>query len=181
MTINYPDYVDKNIIPAIEQQGIGNIEEVRKNIVAQIISNPVPEDVARLSDKEKAQVEQYLGQEVSTLTAQRDELHQKNSIIQRIMVLANRRKSIKKEISIEEQSSIKSEPNRKKQFEESIRVETTNDYINEIKKEEFLDKLESNPKLLYDLPIEKLERIENYYEDSIKKQEMKLAKMKKTG
>ena len=63
----------------------------------------MPEDVARLSDKEKAQVEQYLGQEVSTLTAQRDELHQKNSIIQRIMALANRRKSIKKEISIEEQ------------------------------------------------------------------------------
>ena len=103
VTINDPDYVDKNIIPAIEQQGIGNIEEVRKNIVAQIISNPVPEDVARLSDEEKAQVEQYLGQEVSTLTAQRDELHQKNSIIQRIMALANRRKSIKKEISIEEQ------------------------------------------------------------------------------
>ena len=82
---------------------------------------------------------------------------------------------------VEEQSSIKSEPNTKKQFEKSLKVETTNDYINEIKKEEFLDKLESNPKLLYDLPIEKLEKLENYYEESIKKQEMKLAKMKKAG
>ncbi len=101
--INDPEYVDEKIIPAIEQQGIGNIEEVRRNIVSQIISNPVPEDVERLSDEEKSIVEQAVGQEISTLTAQRDELQQKNSIVQRIMVLANRRKSIKKEISIEEQ------------------------------------------------------------------------------
>ena len=103
VTINDPDYVDEKIIPAIEQQGIGNIEEVRRNIVSQIISNPVPEDVARLSDEEKAQVEQSLGQEVTTLTVQRDELHQKNSIVQRIMTLADRRRAIKKEISMEEQ------------------------------------------------------------------------------
>lgn len=102
-TINDPDYVDEKIIPAIEQQGIGNIEQVRRNIVSQIISNPVPEDVARLSDEEKSQVEQFLGQEVKTLTAQRDELHQKNSIVQRIIALANRRRAIKEEISIEEQ------------------------------------------------------------------------------
>ena len=103
VTIKNPDYVDEKIIPAIEQQGIGKIEEVRKNIVSQIINNPVPEDVARLSDEEKAQVEQSLGQEVSTLTEKRDELHKKNSIIQRIMALANRRKLIKEEISKEEQ------------------------------------------------------------------------------
>ena len=103
VTINDPEYVDERIIPTIERQGIGNIEGIRRNIVSQIISNPVPEDVARLSDEEKALVEQSLGQEVSTLTAQRDELHQKNSIVQRIMALANRRRTIKKEISMEEQ------------------------------------------------------------------------------
>lgn len=102
-TIDDPNYVDEHIIPAIEQQGIGNIEEVRRNIVSQIISNPVPEDVERLSDEEKALVEQSLGKEVSTLTAQRDELRQKNSTVKRIMDLANRRNAIKKEISIEEQ------------------------------------------------------------------------------
>lgn len=102
-TINAPNYVDEKIIPAIEQQGIGNIEEVRRNIVSQIISNPIPEDVERLSDEEKIQVEQSIDQEVSALTEQRDELQQKNSIVQRIMALANRRKDIKKEISIEEQ------------------------------------------------------------------------------
>ena len=59
--------------------------------------------MARLSDEEKSQVEQFLGQEVKTLTTQRDELHQKNSIVQRIIALANRRRVIKEEISIEEQ------------------------------------------------------------------------------
>lgn len=82
---------------------------------------------------------------------------------------------------IEVQPKIEKEDNRKKQFEESIRVETNNDYINEMKREEFLDKLESNPKLLYDLPIEKLEKLENYYGESIKKQEERLAKIKKAS
>jgi len=85
------------------------------------------------------------------------------------------------EEKIEVQPKIEKEDNRKTQFEESIRAETNNDYINEMKREEFLDKLESNPKLLYDLPIGKLEKLENYYGESIKKQEEKLAKIKKVS
>lgn len=103
VAIHDPEYVDEKIIPAIEQQGIGNIEGIRRNIVSQIISNPIPEDLARLSDEEKNLVESSLGQEVSTLTAQRDELRQKNSIVQRIMALANKRRVIMNEISMEEQ------------------------------------------------------------------------------
>lgn len=87
----------------------------------------------------------------------------------------------KYEEQIEVQPKIEKEDNRKRQFEESIRVETNNDYINEMKREEFLDKLESNPKLLYDLPIEKLEKLENYYGELIKKQEEKLARIKKAS
>ena len=85
------------------------------------------------------------------------------------------------EEKMEVQSEIEKEDMRKKQFEESIRAETSNDYINEMKREEFLDELESNPKLLYDLPIEKLEKLENYYGESIKKQEEKLARIKKAS
>ena len=81
----------------------------------------------------------------------------------------------------EVQSKIEKNDIRKNQFQESIKVGTNNDYIKEIKREEFLDNLESNPKLLYDLPIEKLEKLENYYEESIKKQEEKLAKIKKAS
>lgn len=79
------------------------------------------------------------------------------------------------------QTQIEKKDTRKDEFQESIRFETKNDYVNELKREEFLDKLESNPKLLYDLPIEKLEKLENYYGESIKKQEEKLAKIKKAS
>ncbi len=82
---------------------------------------------------------------------------------------------------IKVQTKFEKEDNRKKKFEENIRVETNNDYINEMKREEFLDKLESNPKLLYDLPIEKLKKLESYYGESIKKQEEKLAKLRKAS
>ena len=46
--------------------------------------------------------EKDLSQEVSSLTAQRDELQQKNTIVSRIMALANRRKLVKEKISMEE-------------------------------------------------------------------------------
>ncbi len=81
----------------------------------------------------------------------------------------------------EVQPKIEEIDNRKNQFKESLKIEVKNDYINEMKKEEFLDKLESNPKLLYDLPIEKLDQLEKYYGESIKKQEEKLAKIKKAS
>ena len=55
-----------------------------------------------MTDEEKAQVEEFLSQEVSSLTSQRDELQQKNTIVSRIMSLANRRKRVKEEISMEE-------------------------------------------------------------------------------
>ena len=106
-TIANPDYVDEKIIPAIEQQGIGNIEEIRRNIVSQIISNPVLEDVARLSEEEKAQLEQSLREEVDVLTAERDELHKKNSIAERILELARRRRTL--EVEIKEGNLKKSE------------------------------------------------------------------------
>lgn len=85
------------------------------------------------------------------------------------------------EEKIEVQPKFDENDNRKNQFQESMRFETKNDYINGMKKEEFLDKLESNPKLLYDLSIEKLEKIEKYYEESIKRQEEKLVKIKKAS
>ena len=75
--------------------------------------------------------------------------------------------------------TVKQDNNYKKnKFQESIRVEVNNDYINDMKREEFLDRLESNPKLLYDLSIKQLEKLEKYYKKSIKKHEEKLAKIK---
>lgn len=85
------------------------------------------------------------------------------------------------EEKIEAEPKFDKDDNRKNQFQESMRFETKNDYINEMKREEFLDKLESNPKLLYDLSIEKLEKLEKYYGESIKRQEEKLVKIRKAS
>lgn len=103
VTINDPEYVDEHVIPAIEQNGIGKVEEIRQEIIDGLIADPNPDEISRLTEEEQERVEQSLGQEVSTLTAQRDKLHQKNSIVQRIMDLAARRKSLNEEISMEEQ------------------------------------------------------------------------------
>ncbi len=82
---------------------------------------------------------------------------------------------------IEAQPKFEKSYNRKKQFQESMRFETKNDYITEMKREEFLDELERNPKLLYDFSIENLRKLEKYYGESIKKQEEKLARIKKVS
>lgn len=82
---------------------------------------------------------------------------------------------------ITEQTQIKKENNTEFQESLKIKVEVKNDYLTEMKREEFLDDLEKNPKLLYELPIEKLEKLEDYYNESIKKQEAKLAKIKKAS
>lgn len=89
------------------------------------------------------------------------------------------RKPVEKSVDnvIAEQTLIKKENNTA--FQESIKVEVKNDYLTEMKREKFLDDLEKNPKLLYELPIEKLEKLEDYYKISIKKQEEKLARIKK--
>ena len=97
--IKQPEFVETRIIPAIEEQGIGNIEEVRRRIVSEVISNPEPEDVARLSEEEKGEVERALSEEVTELTEERDEMHEKNSTVQKILALAIRRKAIKEEIA----------------------------------------------------------------------------------
>ena len=102
-TLSDPEFVMQEVIPAIESKGIGKIEDVRQNIVSQVISNPQTKDINRLSESEQSLVEQSLNQEISTLSAQRDELHQKNDVVERIIDLAQRRSNIKQQIVQEEQ------------------------------------------------------------------------------
>ena len=68
----------------------------------------------------------------------------------------------------------------KESFENYLKVEIKSDYENDKKREEFVKNLEKNPKLFYELPIEKLQKLEEYYKESIKKYEEKLAKIKST-
>lgn len=77
----------------------------------------------------------------------------------------------------------KVEDNTKSNFQDSIKLEVKSEYeyLNNLTREEFLKELESNPSLLYELPIEKLEKLEKYYDESIAKYGDKLSKLKKVG
>ena len=85
------------------------------------------------------------------------------------------------EEKVEEQPVVEEVDNKKVQFQESIKAETNNEYAKEMKREEILDKIENNPDILNNLSIEKLEKIEELLEESIKQQEDKLAKLKKAS
>ena len=69
----------------------------------------------------------------------------------------------------------------KEDFENSLKVEIKNDFVNDEKREKFIDRLEKNPELFYELPIEKLEKLEDYYKKSIKEYEEKLERIKKAS
>lgn len=106
-SITDPETIKSKVIPQIEEKGIGSIEGKRKEIISQIISNPSQEDLSRLTDEENEQIEKTIEQEVSSATEQRDELHQKNAIVQRIMSLAKKRSELKMEIAEEEKTKEK--------------------------------------------------------------------------
>ncbi len=84
------------IIPSIEEKGIGNIEEKRKEIVESIIENPNSADLARLTEEEIKEVESSIGEEIETAVSEADD--KKETIVGRIISLAARRDAIKKEI-----------------------------------------------------------------------------------
>ncbi|MBR6034231.1 MAG: hypothetical protein IKP28_05835 [Clostridia bacterium] len=100
--ISDPTFVTERVIPAIEQKGIGKVEDVRERILQQIAMNPNNFDLEMLSDEERKQVEHLIQGEMSTLEAQRDELKAKNDIVERIMALSRKRTVIREEILAEQ-------------------------------------------------------------------------------
>ncbi len=70
---------------------------------------------------------------------------------------------------------------KKASFEDSLKVDVKNDFLKDMKKEEWLAELEENPNLYYELPIDKLEIIADYYRESVNEYEQKLANIKKAS
>ncbi len=64
------------------------------------------------------------------------------------------------------------------EFNDSLKVEVDNKPLKDLEREKFLKKIEENPKLLYDLPIEKLMVLEDYYDKLIAIEEEKNKKLK---
>ena len=78
--------------------------------------------------------------------------------------------------------------NQKKFFEDNMKVEVNDDFVKDIKRNEFITQIETNPDLLYDLPLEKIEKWSEYYsyliekeKEENKKLEEKLSRLKKVG
>ena len=74
---------------------------------------------------------------------------------------------------VEEEKDVNIETN----IKEELKVELEND--NSYQKEQFMKKISDNTELLEKFSIERLEKIKEYYEESIKKKEVILSKMKK--
>ena len=107
-------------------------------------------------------------------------IKEKNSLFGRIVKFF-RKIFYKEKIEIDEEKNkpeIVKLKNDESEFKKDIKAKQ---HATDLEKEEFLDELEGNPKLLYNLSIEKLKILEEEYNKSISRQEEKLAKLRKVS
>ena len=67
----------------------------------------------------------------------------------------------------------------KQSFGDDIKISVFNDYLNDFKRTDFINKIEKNPDLLYNISIDRLKKLENYYDYLIAKDIQELNKIKK--
>lgn len=87
-------------------------------------------------------------------------------------------KDVNQMVSAKTAEQVVDKNNERNQFLESIKVDVNKNNTIEKKNEDMLDKITANPQMLENLPIEKLNLIENYYIESIKKYEGKISELK---
>lgn len=66
-------------------------------------------------------------------------------------------------------------------FGDNLKVEVSNEYVKELKKNDFIDEIEKNPDLLYNLSIDRLKKLEKYYDELIEKDKKELNNVKKSA
>lgn len=66
-------------------------------------------------------------------------------------------------------------------FGDNLKVEVSNEYVKELKKNDFIDEIEKNPDLLYNLSIDRLKKLEDYYDELIEKDKEILSNIKKSA
>lgn len=69
----------------------------------------------------------------------------------------------------------------REKFKNSIRFEVKNEFVSTEKRETFLNGLDDNLDILYDIPTDQLEEIEEAYKASIEHNEEKLKNLKKAS
>lgn len=97
-------YVSENIIPGIEEKGIGPIGKVEKDIIIpQVIEDPKKDDISRLSTIEQSRVQNAIQNENNELRNQLKELYRQNKMITSILALSEERKQLKAKIKEQEE------------------------------------------------------------------------------
>ena len=69
--------------------------------------------------------------------------------------------------------------NNREEFKDKIVTEINNEYLRKIKRDTYIKQIEEDPDLLYNLPLEKIERIGEYYKELVKKEEEENQKLNK--
>lgn len=64
-------------------------------------------------------------------------------------------------------------------FKERLETEVENDYLKDIEKDDFIKKIEKNPNILYGLSLDRLEKLEKYYDKLLEKDRLELERLKK--
>ena len=88
--------------------------------------------------------------------------------------------SKKQEIEIESQDKIITNSENKKTFEQNMKVEIDNDFMDNIKKEKLIQEIESNDYLLNLLSNDRLEKLSKYYEELINDLKKEINDLKKS-
>lgn len=79
------EFVIAKVIPQIEENGIGKIDEVREKILEDIIKKPKREDIERLVEVERAEVDIRLTEKLEAATQELEEEKKKNKLVEGIL------------------------------------------------------------------------------------------------
>lgn len=93
----------------------------------------------------------------------------------------NEVKNVNEAEKISNENEIKIENNFSDKLVNNGTEQKKNKYDIAREKEQFIKNIEKNPKILYELPIEKLKMLETYYDESISDLKIELNKLKKVG
>ena len=77
-------FVTENILPQIEEKGIGSVESIRKDIVSDVLEYPYSTDMDKLREEEVLEIESKIDKENNGLEEEYRVLTEKERAIQRI-------------------------------------------------------------------------------------------------
>ncbi len=106
-------FVEEELYPQIVEKGIGNVENIREQIVQDVANNPNPDDLAKLSDDERDRVEVMIDEKISDEDKKNKADAKKLEHINKILEKAEKLNKMR-----EENNKLRNEQNHKKDVPE---------------------------------------------------------------